>query len=62
MCIRACRTNCVKTDREYERYMKDNESEDRVLCERDNFVSNSLIHFEPVKRFKNRRKCDEIKK
>jgi hypothetical protein len=42
--------------------MKDDQREQRsFLCERENFVLNSLINFEPVKRFKDRRKkWDEI--
>ena len=27
---------------------------ERLVCERENFVLNFLIYFEPVKRFKNR--------
>ena len=27
---------------------------ERLVCERENFVLNSLIYFEPVKRFENR--------
>jgi hypothetical protein len=30
------------------------------ICERENFVLNSLINFEPVKRFKNRRNVNAI--
>jgi hypothetical protein len=43
--------------------MKDGTQSELFLYmrERENFVLNSLINFEPVKRFKNRRiNCDEI--
>jgi hypothetical protein len=37
--------------------MKDDQSEEfyKCVCERENFVLNSLINFEPVNKFKNRK-------